>query len=185
MRPIVFAAIVGMLVLAACGGAPPTATPAPPTAVPPTAAPANISVATMAATMGLPLPGTAIIPNQPASSASTPELTSFTDITFSQTGGIANLSLTIDLHGDGTLIRDGKTSTVTPTDIKAINTLLDQIHFFDLQGIFMGPGATSDSYTYSVTVTTADRSRTIQSQDGLTPPQLNQLYDAIRSLNNS
>ncbi len=186
MRPILFAAIVCVLVLAACGGTPqPTATPVPPTAVPPTVAPANVSVATMAATLGLPQPGTAIIPDQPTPNAPTPEPISFTDITFTQTGGIANLALKIDLHGDGTLIRDGKTSAVTPSDIKAINTLLDQIQFFALQGIFVGPGATSDTYTYSVTVTTADRSRTIQSQDGLTPPQLNQLYDAIRKLNNS
>src|SRR5579871_475636 len=137
MRPVLVAAILAMLVLAACSSSTPTPTA---TSVPPTQAPAtnnavvpNNPIGTMAATLGIPQAGTAVIPNDNLTpNAPTPAPITFTDLNFSQTGGIASISISIDLKGDGTLTRDGKTSKVTQDDIDNIDKLLDTAHFFDL-----------------------------------------------------
>jgi hypothetical protein len=187
MRSISFAALLLALMLAGCGGQSPTATPVPPTAVPPTDVPVvsqgNDQLSTLAATLGAAQPGTLVIPNDDKTpNAPTPAPIVLDSLLFTQTGGIANLSLSIELHGDGTLIRDGKTSKVSTDDVKQIQSLLDGIHFFDLQGIFVGQAGTSDAYTYSLSVNAPTGSRTISSQDGMTPPELAQIYDAIRAL---
>ncbi|MCC6802987.1 MAG: hypothetical protein IT319_08885, partial [Anaerolineae bacterium] len=44
------------------------------------------------------------------------------------------------------------------------------------------PGSPADAYRYSLTVNSPNGSRTIDSVDGMTPPELYQVYDAIRSL---
>jgi hypothetical protein len=189
MRPLLFAVILCVLILTACSGAgAPTATSVPPTAVPPTnpsIPEVNNSLATLAATAGVNLsqPGTLVIPiNALSPNAPTDAPIAFNDLTFTQTGGITGLNLVIQIKGDGTFIRDGKTARVTQDDLRKIETLLDGIHFFSLQGIFNGPSAPVDAYQYSLTVNAAQGSRTISSQDGLTPPELNQIYDAIRNL---
>ena len=187
MRSMVFAALLFALVLAGCSGPQPTATTVPPTAVPPTDVPAvgngNDQLATLAATMGVAQPGTLVIPNdQLTPNAPTPVPISIDDLLFTQTGGIAHVSLSIELRGDGTMIRDGQTSKVSVEGVQQIASLLDGIHFFQLQGIFVNPAAAADTYLYSLSVTSATGSRTITSQDGMTPPELAQIYDAIRTL---
>ena len=190
MRPLLFATILCALILAACSTPQPTATPVPPTSVPvtagnPTLAPASNALATLAATAGINLaqPGTLIIPTQGASpNAPTDAPIVFNNLTFSQSGGIADMSLTIQVSSNGTLIRNNQTGSVSQDDIQKLNNLLNNVHFFTLQGIFTGPSGAADAYQYSLTVNAAQGTRTISSQDGMTPPQLNQIYDAIRSL---
>src|SRR4051812_13570756 len=173
MRSISFVALVLALVLAGCGGQAPS-----PTAVPPTAAPAtdvpvvsqdDNQLATLAATVGAAQPGTLVIPNDSKTpNAPTPAPIVLDSLLFTQTGGIANISLSIELHGDGTLIRDGQTSKVSADDVKQIQSLLDGIHFFTLQGIFVSPASAADAYTYTLSVNSPTGSRTISSQDGMT-----------------
>ncbi|MBI1256359.1 MAG: hypothetical protein GC204_02705 [Chloroflexi bacterium] len=187
MRLLVFAAFLFAFVVAGCTSQQPTATTAPPTAVPPTNTPAgdasNDQIATMAATFGVSLPGTLVIPNDAKTpNAPTPVPIVIDDLLFTQTGGIANISLSIELRGDGTIIRDGQTSTVPEEGVQQIASLLDGIHFFQLQGIFTSPAGAGDAYLYSLSVTSPTGSRTVTSQDGMTPPELAQVYDAIRAL---
>ena len=190
MRSVLFTAILCLFVLTACSSAPaPTATPVPPTAAPPTNPPANVSdsaLSTLAATVGVPNPGTLVIPTQALTPNAPPEVPlAINQLTFTQTGGIAGISLNIQLHGDGTLIRDGVTSKVSADAVQGIADQLEKIRFFDLQGIFTGAGASADTYHYTLTVDSAGRNRTITSQDGMTPPELTQLYGSITNLGNS
>jgi hypothetical protein len=170
--------------LAACGSPPtPTATPVPPTAAPTNPVSSDNALATLAATVGAPQVGTMVVPEQETPNAPTPMPISIDSLYYTQTGGIAGMSLTIQLRSDGTLIRDGKTSTVSPEAVQEISALLDSIHFFDIQGIFTGPSGATDTYRYSLTVNAPNGSLTITSEDGMTPPELYQVYDAIRALN--
>lgn len=184
MRYVRFAAILCAIILAACSGAPqPTATPVPPTAEPSNPGISDSELAALAATLSAPAASTLVIPDeQETPNAPTAVPIVIDSLFFAQAGGIAGISLTIELHGDGTLIRDGETSTVSAEDVQQIAAQLDQIHFYDLQGIFTGPGSAADAYRYSLSVSSDTGSRTITSEDGMTPPELYAIYDAIRSL---
>ncbi len=182
--------VVILLVLAGCSGAAqptPTATLAPTAGTTAEGVPtANNPQVQLAATINAPIPGTIVhsstgqTPNAPTQSP-----IPFDTLSFTQTGGIAKISLTITLNRDGTLVRDGKTSTVTPDQVKQISDLLNQMDFFHLNGQFVSIGGSADSYRYTLTVTSGGDSNTIVSDDSLTPPQLFTLYNAIRALNNS
>lgn len=186
MRSVLLVAMLCALILAACSGTPqPTATPIPPTEAP-TSVPISSGdtvLATMAATVGAPSAGTLVMSNeQTTPNAPTPAPIVIDELYYAQAGGIAGITQTIQLNGDGTLIRDGETSSVSADEIERIAALLDQIHFFELTGTFTGPGSPADAYRYSLTVSSPNGSRTVNSVDGMTPPELYQVYDAIRSL---
>ncbi|MFN8560205.1 MAG: protealysin inhibitor emfourin [Anaerolineae bacterium] len=172
-----------MLILAACSRPPePTATSVPPTTVPTTDIIVNNDLSTLAATVGA-CARRSSCPILRRRRTRPPEAPITLDsLYFTQTGGIAAISLTIQLRGDGTLIRDGETSTVSADEVAQVTALLDAVHFFSLQGIFSGPGSAADAYRYSLTVNGANGSRTITSDDGMTPPELYQVYDAVRNL---
>src|SRR3989304_2545583 len=123
--------IISLLVLAACNGTTaPTATPEP-TAVPDTATPEPVQQATPIAVDSLPPVGEMI-----SSATEDPEAgLVFDSIVFIQTGGASNIELTIELLSDGTLIRNGETSTVSQEDVLAIDAMLDELNFFGIQGI--------------------------------------------------
>ena len=63
-----------------------------------------------------------------------------------------------------------------------LDSLLDQLNFFGLQGVFTAPGTSADTYQYSVTVNRAGSSRTIQAEDGFTPPELLQFLTLLSSI---
>jgi len=188
MRSISFAALLlALIVLAGCGSQQqPTATAVPPTAAPPTNPPISVgdnTLATLAATVGAPAIGTLVIPQDTlAPNAPTVAPLAINSVIFTQTGGIAHISLSIELDSDGTLTRDGKSTKVSQDDVNKISALIDGIHFFNLQGIFVSPAGTGDAYLYSLSVDAATGSRTVTSQDGMTPPELGQIYDALRTL---
>jgi hypothetical protein len=187
MRLLVVILCALAVALVGCTGAStPTATPIPPTAPSDlTVTQAQNPLANLVGTVDVPVPGTLAAVNQnetPNAPTRTP--ISIDTLTFAQSGGIAGVTLMIELHGDGTLIRDGQTSQVSAENVQAIAALLDQIDFFNLEGIFTGAGAATDAYRYTLTVDAPNGSRTIISQDGLTPPELYDVYNAIRALNN-
>lgn len=189
MRLILIAAILSTLLLAGCGGGAPaaTSTPEPPTATP-TVPPVEVGdnqLATLAATAGvsIPMPGTLVVPTLPANATAVPSIV-ITDLSFTRSGGLAGAEpLNIYLKGDGTLTRNTQPVTsATAEQVSGIAALLDRIHFYDLEGIFTAPGGSTDTYKYTLTVNTENRSRTLTSQDGMTPPELFEVYNAILSL---
>ncbi len=101
MRPILLVAIIGVLLLASCNSAPePTATPIPPTAtevVAPTRA-ADVpedNLGDFTGTITVPVAGTLVL----GSTGETPDAPTtplvFDKVTFTQTGGAANVSFVI------------------------------------------------------------------------------------------
>jgi hypothetical protein len=192
MRLVLIAAILCALILAGCGGgsppAAPTATPLPPTDVPTDVPPVEVGdnqLATMAATSGVtvPLPGTLTVPTQSPDATAAPPIV-INSLSFTRSGGLAGAPpLTILLQGDGTLTRNDETvGQVSAEQMSNIAALLDQIRFYDLEGIFTAPGSSADIYKYTLTVSTPNGSRTLVSQDGMTPAELFEVYNAIIAL---
>jgi hypothetical protein len=126
----------------------------------------------------LPIPGTLDASTNPDTEAGLV----FDDIQLERTGGIAGQTLTIVVNGDGTFTRDGVAGTISPDQVTIIDTLLDQMNFFGLQGVFTAPGTGADVYTYSVRVSRAGSARTIRAQDGFIPPELIELLSLLSSL---
>lgn len=189
MRLILCVAIITVLLLAGCNSAPePTATPEPPmvTAESTEALLNPDDLSEFAGTLEVSVPGTLTVSNSNETpGAPTHVPFSFASLIFSQAGGLANVQLVIELSSDGTVIRNGETSTASPERVDQINTLLTQIDFFNINGTFIDADAAADAYHYTLTVNGSQGSRTIFSQDGLTPPALFEVYDAIRTLGES
>lgn len=126
----------------------------------------------------LPIPGTMIAATTPDPDAGL----IFDSIQFVRTGGIAGKTLTIEIKSDGTVTRDGVASTIAPDQVTLIDTAIDQLNFFGIQGVFQAPGTSADTYHYSVTVNRAGSSRTINAEDGFVPPELQQFLALLGSV---
>lgn len=178
MRYCSFLVAISLLVLAACNGpTASTATPEP-TVVPDTATPEPVQQASPAVVVSLPPVGEMV-----SSATEDPEAgLVFDTIFFTQTGGASNVELTIELRGDGTLIRNGETSTVSQEDVLAIDAMLDELNFFGIQGVFAAAAPNPDVYSYSITVERAGSSLMINAQDTYTPVELKELFAAIINL---
>ena len=183
MRSVLCVAIIGMLLLASCNSAPEA------TATPTETAEATVGVnpldelSDFAGDVVIPVPGTlSVSDTSQTPNAPTPGPLAFNQVTLEQTGGPANVRLVIRLLSDGTLTYDGKVSTVGADQIQHIAVLLGQVDFFNINGRFATSSGAADIYHYALTVDSPIGSRTIFSQDGLTPPQLFEIYDAIRAL---
>lgn len=171
--------VASLLLLAACNSSSaPTQTLAP-TAAPATETPEpERQQATPIAEITLPPVGELV-----AAATEDPEAGLVFDlIVFTQTGGPNNADLTIELRSDGTLVRNGQTSTVSPEDVIAIDTMLDELNFFGIQGIFAAAAPNPDVYSYTITVERAGASRMINAQDTYTPVELKELFAAIINL---
>jgi hypothetical protein len=166
------------LLFAACTPAAPTptATPPPQMTLEPGVNPAEV----ISLTIAVPPPGTLIVGSSNVPEGGRPT-TEFSIVYFSRTGGIAGQELMIEVRRDGTLIRDGETSTLPETTIADIDNRLNLIDFYGIQGIFTGP-LPPDAFLYSLTVDSNVGSRTINAQDGLTPPELADLFGFFAGL---
>lgn len=127
----------------------------------------------------LPLPGTIIAPVTEEPGAGQP----FAQVILNRSGGLEGTPLDIILSSNGTLIRDGVTSTVTADVVTQINQMLNDMSFFGMQGVFQAAGTTADVYTYNITVErSSGAARTITAQDGYIPPELAALLQLLQQL---
>ncbi len=127
----------------------------------------------------LPMPGTIIAPATEDPGAGQP----FAVVILSRIGGFDGKPLDVTLGSDGTVTRDGVVSTVTPDVVSQINSMLNDMSFFGLQGVFQGVGTAPDVYTYDITVErSSGASRTITAQDGYIPPELAALIQVLQQL---
>jgi hypothetical protein len=107
----------------------------------------------------------------------------FESLIFQQTGGPDNLDLLIEIAADGSVRRDGAAVSVAPEAIAAVDQKLKEVDFFNIQGQFTtagGPG--SDQYRYRLSVQQDGAGRSINAQDGYTPPMLLELFGMIAAL---
>ncbi|MBZ0295227.1 MAG: hypothetical protein K8L99_21870 [Anaerolineae bacterium] len=133
----------------------------------------------VAANIALPLPGTI---QAPATEEALAPEGRFDSMIFEQTGGPNNTTLTIEVYGDGRVVRNGVESTVSETQLMELENMLRELNFFGLQGQFTVPGAGEDIYRYRITVEQDGGSRMINAQDGYTPPELLELFAAVSAL---
>jgi hypothetical protein len=183
--------VICAAVLAACGDKAPSTTPAPvaqqsvptsvlpgqtPSGVVPTNGPRQYTEGTEE--VELPAPGTIIPPATQDPDAGK----LFDTVALNRMGGIAGKELNVELKSDGSVTRDGVTSTVPPDQVKQISDKLDQMGIFGMQGVFQAPGTSADIYTYRLTVERNGSSTMITAQDGYVPPQLADVLSLMSSL---
>jgi hypothetical protein len=99
-----------------------------------------------------------------------------------QTGGFTGIPLTVEIHSDGRLVRDGVEGRVTPEQVAEIDNIIKEIKFFGIQGQFEPAAANPDAYLYKISVDRGGASRTINAQDGFTPEPLLRLINAVSAL---
>lgn len=189
MRRLIPLILTGLL-LAACGTTPPAATLGPSAGTPQAAA----TVVTTGLTPGappategprqyttdqppLPAPGTIVAATEDPNAGLV-----FDSLTMERTGGIAGELLTVQVLSNGSVFRNGAASAISADQVTQIDGLLDQMNFFQMQGVFTAPGAGADLFTYAITVERAGASRTVTAQDGLIPPELQALITALVQL---
>jgi hypothetical protein len=172
------ASLLLIALFAACTPATPTPTITPPPEV--TLEPGVNPAEVISLTIAVPPPGTLIVGSSNVPEGGRPAIV-FNTITFSRTGGIAGQQLIIELRRDGTVIRDGETSNVPESVIADVDNRLNLIDFYGIQGIFTGP-LPPDAFFYSLAVDSNIGSRTINAQDGLTPPELGELFSFFAAL---
>ena len=181
--------IICAVLLAACGGTPSTpepATPDPNAASVPTSDPNQIAtpitpVATQApreyatGQPPLPEPGTLVPPATEDPEAGRP----FDIIEFQRTGGLEGGTLTAQILGNGSIIRNDAAGTITQEQVAQLTSIIDEIGFFGLEGTFSAPGTSADVFTYTITIERAGPNRTIVAQDGYIPDALMRLINAL------
>jgi hypothetical protein len=191
MRPVVILLLVAALILSACGGntpAPTNTVPPAPTAAAdaetPTPDPTLFVTATtspneiLAQTVTVPVPGTLAVPGGFGLNRDF----SFDTISFTQSQVQGSTSLTIMLQNDGTVTRDGVVSQATPEQIQTLTQMLGQMNFYAMQGQFTGADAGTSTFSYSLTISGSEGSRTIYAQDSLTPPELMDVFELLQTL---
>jgi hypothetical protein len=106
----------------------------------------------------------------------------FDHLYLERTGGIAGGKLSIDLMADGTLMRDGKPSKLTADELAQVNTVLAKLSFFSIRGVFTAPGTGPDALQYSLQIDLNGASRTVDAQEGLIPPELDEVFRVLSQL---
>jgi|GEM_PF-1142664 hypothetical protein len=166
--------IAAVFALAACGGTP-TPTPTPTEVIEEATQQVDsataVPLAEIAQTIAIPAPGTLM----PGSGVVTPGET-YTPLTFDTVqleifnSGLG-INYAITVYSDGRIVRDDTETFVSRETVSALAGLLEQIDFFDMQGIFTGDGVGSGN-RYYLTVSGERGSRTVTADDGITPPEL-------------
>ena len=172
--------IVGLtfiLLLAACGAADPAPTVTP---TEESASEATSEVSVISLTLEVPLAGTLVYSFSNMPSGGHPPI-AFETVYFTRSGGTGGQTLNLELHADGTLTRDGEALTVPEETLAEVNNRLNRIDFYSLQGVFTGP-LSPDIFSYDLTVESNVGSRTVSAQDGLTPPELLELFNFFMQL---
>lgn len=88
-------------------------------------------------------------------------------------------TLTIEIYGDGRILRNGIEATLGQEQVAQVDERLDAINFFGLQNMFVGPPGRGDEYTYTLFVRQQDRQRRINAQDGYIPLEVRQTLALI------
>ncbi len=103
----------------------------------------------------------------------------FDEIQFIQSGGPFNETESVRLFQDGTLIRNDVESSVSLDIVFEVDSILDDINFFQLTGTFKPVVPTNGAFQYAIQVDRAGDSRTLLTEDNLTPPQLRRLFQRL------
>lgn len=106
----------------------------------------------------------------------------FDYIYFEQSGGAENVSITMEVYGDGRLTINGEEQTARPQDMELVAQLIDEINFFDVIATFSGPPTTDEAYRYRIGIAQGARQRSISAQEGYIPAEFARLLSAVLAL---
>ncbi len=123
----------------------------------------------------LPPPGVLIPPAEPDPNVGLV----FDSILLERSGGPEGVPLNIEIRSDGGVTRDGQASSISADTVTQIVTMLDQMGFFGMSGVFSAPGTSDQVYTYRITVNRQGASRTITAQEGYLPPEITELINTL------
>ncbi len=103
-----------------------------------------------------------------------------------RTGGPQNSgALEVEIFQDGRVIRNGETQLISPDEVLALDTMLDEIDFFGIHGAYLGPPTGQDEpYRYELRVERAEDRRLIVFQEGYIPDEIEALLAAIITAGN-
>lgn len=178
-------ALITLALLAGCATAPPA--PLPTAAGVETAVPAAGAATPLPPLdVTVPPPGviiTAAVTAEPPDGPGFDSSARFESLIFQQTGGPNNLDLLIEVAADGSVRRNGAAVTVAPEAIAAVDQKLKEVDFFNIEGQFtIAGGPSSEQYRYRLSVQQDGAGRSINAQDGYTPPALLALFALIAAL---
>lgn len=119
--------------------------------------------------------------NEPAPDEG-PPLTGFDYLYFQQEGGGADISIVIEIHSDGRVIRDGEELPVPQESIEELAATIDEVDFFNMVATFLGPPPDVNDYRYLLFVRRGGQERSIRAQDNYTPQEVQALFGQIRRI---
>ena len=106
----------------------------------------------------------------------------FNIVSFSRSGGITGERLTVIAQSDGTLMVNDETRQISDIDLQRIQTALETLQIYDIQGVFTAPGGSADIYYYTIGVNSSRGAISIEAQDGYVPPELQAVFDLMLQL---
>jgi hypothetical protein len=190
-------ALIGLLLLTACGAAETGGGAAAPTqgavaqsttAPAATAAPAQATQAAPTAAPAQPAEPTAAPAERQPTEAGQTSASPQGDvvITYRKSGGLKGINDVLTVYSDGTIVvndKQGATKTgkVAATDLSSLQSLLAGSEFAGLESRYEARG--NDLFTYELTVPSGGKGRTIVTMDGAkTPPVLSQVLAELEKL---
>ncbi len=126
----------------------------------------------------IPLPGTLVY-----AATEDPNMgVTFDSIYFERTGGTDG-PLTMEVRGDGTVVRNGEAiAPLNSVQVGQITSLIDEINFFNILGVFTAAGTSPNAVQYSITVDRGGSSSSIQAVRELAPRQLIRLFQLLEGI---
>lgn len=139
------------------------------------------ATATLVGEGALPIPGPGTLVASETEDPGIPP--GFDLITLEQTGGLNNVSLDIEIMSDLTVMINGQGPfAISQETVDQLGVMVDDLNFFGLQGTFLGPSASEETYRYRVSVSSGDIARAINAQDGFIPEQFARFLSTIQSV---
>ncbi len=184
MRFVSLFIICACLFLAACGGQPPAPTEAPTpeetTAIDLNATPSMLNI--IAQTITVPAPGVLSYMDTSGTPEEPPQPLELNLVQLEVRPAGSSERTIITINGDGTALRDGQPIQMDSATLEALRGLIEQINFFNIQGIFVGEGPTTQGNRYYLTVDGSAGSRMITAEDQNTPSELLAIITLIQSI---
>lgn len=150
---------------------------------PPNLTPAEAPTVPPGDTYIIPIPGTLTASETEDPSAGQP----FDYLRLTRTGGIstgdeANTPdevINMEIYNDGRAFYGDFEGVVDAATIQTLTNAIDEINFFGLDGVLLGPPGDDDQYTYTVEVHRQGSVMLMSAQDRFTPPEYARFLNTI------
>lgn len=108
--------------------------------------------------------------------------TGFDYIYMTQTGGVNNESIVIEIYSDGRATINDREGMISRENIIELVRNIDALNYFGVQGTFMGPAPRPNEYVYQIYIKRGGAERLINAQDGYMPIEFSSFLGYVRSV---